>query len=688
MRKLWITLVLFVLVFASGFANLATEIIGPRMVSSFFGSSTSVWAVMIAVTLVGLSVGYFLGGRVPFARIRTVMPAVLVINSVYLALVSSAIWSIPPDAGNLGLIGILFFCALAFFIPSALFGMLSPMAITILSTQYSARAIGRVVGAIYAIGTLGSVTGALTAAFYLIPYVGLSGSLQLFCIGLTLFAALFYLLLSSAALRDAREPVAGTAPRVHGGAITLRRDEIYIVLFFVLVSGFISLATEIIAPRLFTSMFGPTTILWAIMIAVTLVGLSIGYSLGGWVPTRHAKVALAVVLIVNAVLIVCASWLVWELPEQLGALNVGAVTLLAVIAFLLPSILFGMDSQIAIRILVGLEADEKIARIVGGVYAISNIGAVAGAISAAVLLIPALGSSTTLHVFAVIFAAFAAYFARGMFRPILLVCALVLIVFPQPDWRWQTADNTELLAQREGYYQTIRVYTDNRNFIRFHLGPTYESEMDINSFEPRFGYAQAMVSLVTQPQGARVLMIGGAGHSIARALEARGAIVTEVEIDPVVVQVSDALFGRIDGDVVIQDGRAYVEQAPDAAFDYVLVDAFDGPASVPAQLTTREFFDSVRRILQPEGRLIMNFIGAVSGERSNSFRAMSTTIASAFADARYTGGGNIIFVASAAPMPDIGFDSNVTDGTILTDNLNPIEIYLEEARSNTFAFRR
>ncbi|GEM_PF-995282 len=690
MRKLLITLILFILVFASGFANLATEIIGPRMISSIFGSSTTVWAVMIAVTLVGLSVGYYIGGRVPLKRVRVVLPSVLVINSVYLAAVSALIWSIPPSAGNLGIVGIVLFCALAFFIPSALFGVLSPMAITLLSMQYSTRVIGRIVGAVYAIGTLGSVTGALAAAFYLIPYVGLASSLQVFSITLTLFAGLFILLFTLNTFRAASSAIPDDKPRVSGGAITLKRSEVYVVLFFVLVSGFISLATEIIAPRLFTSMFGPTTILWAIMISVTLVGLSIGYSIGGWIPTRHAKVALAVVLIVNAVLILSASWIIWELPAQLGALNVSAVTAMALVSFLLPSILFGMDSQIAIRILVGLEADQRIARIVGSVYAISNVGAVLGALAAAIILIPIIGSSPTLKIFAVIMALFAAYFARGVFRPLLLASAVGLVFFPLPDWRWETgSDNTELLAQREGYYQTIRVYSDNQNFIRFHLGPTYESEMDINTFEPRFGYAQAMLNYVTRPQGARVLMIGGAGHSIARALEARGANVTEVEIDPVVAQVSDELFGAIAGEVVIQDGRAYVEQAPDGEFDYVLVDAFDGPASVPAQLTTREFFEAVRRILKPDGRLIMNFIGSVSGARSNSFRAVSTTIDSAFEDARFTGGGNIIFVASATTMDDIGgFDPNITDGTILTDDLNPIEIYLEESRSSTFYFRR
>ncbi len=53
--------VIFLFVFFSGFASLATEIIGPRLFSSLFGYTTQIWAAIISVTLLGISVGYYLG---------------------------------------------------------------------------------------------------------------------------------------------------------------------------------------------------------------------------------------------------------------------------------------------------------------------------------------------------------------------------------------------------------------------------------------------------------------------------------------------------------------------------------------------------------------------------------------------------------------------------------------------------
>ncbi len=142
----------------------------------------------------------------------------------------------------------------------------------------------------------------------------------------------------------------------------------------------------------------------------------------------------------------------------------------------------------------------------------------------------------------------------------LLALGLCLII-PQPGFHWMT--DLTLLEQREGYYQTIRVYTDGVSSVQMHLGPNYETVVNLSTGEPEFPYAKKMVELAGNPAGKKVLIIGGAGHSMAHGLERLGAQVTEVEIDPFVVQLSDAYFGAIQGKVVVEDGRTYVDRAAD-----------------------------------------------------------------------------------------------------------------------------
>ena len=73
-RDLFDTIILYAFVFFCGFANLATEIIAPRLFSSLFGSTTIIWAIIISVTLIGISIGYYAGGRIPYERIHVIIP--------------------------------------------------------------------------------------------------------------------------------------------------------------------------------------------------------------------------------------------------------------------------------------------------------------------------------------------------------------------------------------------------------------------------------------------------------------------------------------------------------------------------------------------------------------------------------------------------------------------------------------
>ena len=53
----------FVLAFIEGATVMAVELFGAKMMTPYYGSSLIVWTTVIGITLLCLTIGYFLGGR-------------------------------------------------------------------------------------------------------------------------------------------------------------------------------------------------------------------------------------------------------------------------------------------------------------------------------------------------------------------------------------------------------------------------------------------------------------------------------------------------------------------------------------------------------------------------------------------------------------------------------------------------
>ncbi len=193
------------IVFISGGVLLVLEIVASRVLAPFFGNSVYVWGSLIGVFLAGLSLGYFVGGR---AADRWPSPAVFS-GLVFLAGVLTfpipfvsrpvmealVLEDIGPRAGPLAASTILFF------LPTVVMGMVSPFAVRL--RTHTVTTVGNVAGMLYALSTLGSITGALLAAFVLINSFGVRSIIH--GLGVIMMA------LAALGLLAARRPAAAAA---------------------------------------------------------------------------------------------------------------------------------------------------------------------------------------------------------------------------------------------------------------------------------------------------------------------------------------------------------------------------------------------------------------------------------------------------------------------------------------------
>ncbi len=157
-------------IFLAGACVMVLQVLGTRIIGPHYGVGLYVWTALIAVTLVALALGYWLGGKLAdrqpsllwFAFVLLAAAACVGLIPLLRGWILEAGWAFGLRGGALLSASVLFFPALFFL------GMVSPYAIRLeaAGTEVAGRSAGR----LYAISTSGSVAGALLAGFYLVPH--------------------------------------------------------------------------------------------------------------------------------------------------------------------------------------------------------------------------------------------------------------------------------------------------------------------------------------------------------------------------------------------------------------------------------------------------------------------------------------------------------------------------------------
>ncbi|MEN3333052.1 MAG: spermidine synthase [Blastocatellia bacterium] len=190
----------------SGFIALAYEVIWSRVLALIIGSSVYAFSIMLTTFLIGLAAGAAVVSRFADRIRRPVMAfAVIEIGVGITSFIGAHLFNDLPYVfvqlyriiGSHSFTVLLFarflISALVMIGPTLLLGALFPLVVRIISTSTTARTSGRTVGEAYAANTIGAIVGSFASGFFLIPFLGLLGSLRLcaalnFVVAAVLFA--------------------------------------------------------------------------------------------------------------------------------------------------------------------------------------------------------------------------------------------------------------------------------------------------------------------------------------------------------------------------------------------------------------------------------------------------------------------------------------------------------------------
>ena len=637
-RYLPALLLLFV---GSGCAALIYEVVWFQLLQLTIGSSAVSLGVLLGTFMGGMCLGSLLLPRwisprhhplKVYAYLELAIAAVGILVLFLMPLLTGVYTSI----AGAGVVGILLrgvAAALCLLPPTLAMGATLPaMARWVKTTPEGVSWLGFFYGGNIA----GAVLGSLAAGFYL---------LRVHDMVIATFAAVaLNVLVAAIALLIARvtpyEPVAADAP-----AVTRERGAMAIYVA-IAISGMTALSAEVIWTRILSLLYGGTVYTFSLILAVFLLGLGIGSSVGSAISRNIARPRLALAW-VQMLLAGAIAWAAYILTESLPYWPIDPsmssspwftfqLDLVRSLWAMLPgAILWGASFPLALASVANGRQDP--ARLVGGVYAANTVGAIVGSLLSSLLFVIWLGSQRAqqlliiLSVMSSLLALDAASAEAGdkadarprmrIWSTLLIVAAAMMaailarnvtsvpgILVAYGRYAASRLGQAQVIYMGEGWNASVAV-TELSNGVRnYHNAGKVQA-----SSEPQDMRLQRMLGHITTlipKDPKRVLVIGcGAGVTAgAVSIEPRLEQLTIAEIEPLVPRVVSTYFAEHNFDVVrnpktrivLDDARHYL-MTTDEKFDAITSDPLDPWVKGAAMLYTREFFDEVKEHLNPGG---------------------------------------------------------------------------------------
>jgi spermidine synthase len=395
----------------------------------------------------------------------------------------------------------------------------------------------------------------------------------------------------------------------------------YLITF---IASFCILVIEIVAGRILAPYVGVSLYTWTSIIGVVLAGISIGAYLGGWLADRFPTPStLAWLLIISGIAVLIISPITnliagYQFPTTLML----RILIVTTITFFIPSCILGMISPVVVKLAV--KNIEKMGHAVGKIYAISTLGSISGTFAAGFFLISWLGTRQIILLTGCVMMLTGLIFGATlkMRKAAVGVAAVALLAATLgygAAFKPQLDDNVFYYTESDYYtIQVAKVYSRDEvtvlnALVLDNLTHSYVQPEDSYQIEYQYEriYGDVLKWKNRKNSYFRTLSIGGGGYTFPRYMDTYypNSDNLVVEIDPVVTRTAFEQMG-VPGDTRIktinQDGRWFVMNCKEK-FDVVFIDAYND-LSIPYHLTTKEFAQQIKNIMNPGGIVLTNII--------------------------------------------------------------------------------
>jgi len=624
----WICVVFFF----SGFPALVYQLVWQRSLFTLYGVNIESVTVVVTAFMLGLGLGSLAGGAL--TRIRR-LPLLLAFSVIELAIGAFGFFSLALfhrlGAATLGAspleTGLLSF--LLVLVPTMLMGSTLPLLVAHLVK--GSKNVGRSVGILYFVNTLGSATACFAVAAFLMGALGLSGAVRVAAALNVAVAAGAFVAWS----RDRGGPVespTGPEARTAGGAMRMP-----LALALVALTGYVALSYEILWFRVYSFATGSIAAAFALLLGCYLAGIAIGSlfarrfcrvvapeegpvhlrALSTFILVANMLGFLLVPAVANAVLVV--PWWATLPLVVLAAAMLGAAFPLICHHGVRPDERAGAGTS---YLYLANIAGSALGSLVTGfvlmdVWSMGGISlflALLGVATSAVLLVPARLRGRRLAVRVGVAGA---------------VCVLAMLVarplfdevYEKLQLKGEYGPNSRFAEVVETKSGVITVSEDGKIFG----GGIYDGVFSTDLVDDRNGIVRAFALGAFHPAPKQVLMIGLSSGSWAQVIAHHPAVekLTIVEINPgylgLVARYPPvaSLLENPKVEMVIDDGRRWLA-ATDRRFDAIVSNTTFHWRAHASSLLSVEFHELVRGHLAKGGAFFLNATSSARVQRTSA----------------------------------------------------------------------
>ena len=645
---------LFALFTLSGFTGLIYESVWSHYLKLYLGAAAFAQSFVLAAFMAGLALGAWLASRWS-SRLKNLLAAygwieaaigvaALLFHEAYVLLTQASLDHVIPALGSPGAVEIFKYtlCAALIVPQTVLLGMTFPL-LSGAVIRREPHASGHHLAMLYFTNSIGAAIGALAAAFWLLGWLGMPGTMRLAgALNLALAAAVLAIARSGEPAPLSAQPQSGTAPT---GTYIAR-----LFLAGAFVTGLASFVYEIVWIRMLSLVLGSSFHAFELMLSAFITGLALG---GLWIrrridhiadPVRYAGLiqvvmglaALATVFVYHWTF----DWMEWALgilqrnEAAYPAFNLFSHAL--AFAVMLPAtFLAGMTLPLFTNVLLRGGGGE---RAIGQVYAANTLGAIAGVLIAVHLLVPEAGLKLALVLGAVadmLLGAWLLRYSQAAFRRAHAFAAVILGMLAatataraevlQPErlasgvFRYGRAVPGEqrVFFYRDGKTASVAVLGGKGSQVTIATNGKPDAAMYLDPSDPPLSdeYTMTLLAalpLLMKPDARSYANIGWGSGLTAEVLLSHGGPreVDTIEIEPAMVAGARSFFPRNirayrdpRSQVYFEDAKSYFARHG-RRYDVIVSEPSNPWVNGVAGLFTTEFYRETKRYLAPGGLLV------------------------------------------------------------------------------------